>query len=126
MQHNRTKMSVVVDEYGIIDGIITIEDILEEFVGDIVSDVARGELPIVSPAGKDLEPVVEGTISIHELQESLSIYLPPSTDYSTLAGFLMQHLERIPVAGDTVDYGGRRFEVIEMAGNRIKAVKITV
>jgi len=126
MQHKRTKMSVVVDEYGTIDGIITIEDILEEFVGDIVGDMALRDLPIVSDSDKDLEPVVEGTISIHELQESMSIYLPPSTDYSTLAGFLMQRLERIPVEGDTVDYGGRSFEVTEMEGNRIKGVKITM
>ncbi|MDQ7784108.1 MAG: hemolysin family protein [Desulfomonilaceae bacterium] len=126
MQHNGTKMSVVVDEYGMTDGIITIQDILEEFVGDIFTETAGGNLPFLSLADTELEPVADGTISLHELQETLSIALPPSTDYSTLAGFLMHRLERIPVVGDTVDYGGRRFEVTEMVGNRIKAVKISV
>jgi len=124
MQHNRTQMSIVVDEYGMIDGIITIEDILEEFVGDIVSNVAQRALPIVSPDGDEQEREIEGTISLHELRESMSIYLPPSTDYSTLAGFLMQRLERIPAVGDSVDYEGRRFEVTEMDENRIKTVRI--
>ncbi len=124
MQRNHTQMSVVVDEYGIIDGIITIEDILEEFVGDIVSDVGWRDLPVHSSVAKHRQPVVDGTISLHELGESLSIYLPPSTDYSTLAGFLMQRLERIPAVGDTVDYEGWRFEVTEMEENRIKTVKI--
>ncbi|MEW6138710.1 MAG: hemolysin family protein [Thermodesulfobacteriota bacterium] len=124
MQRNHTQISVVVDEYGIIDGLITIEDILEEFVGEIVSDVSRRTLPIAPSTGREPEPVVEGTISLHELRESVSICLPPSTDYSTLAGFLMQSLGRIPTPGDSVDYEGWRFEVTEMDGNRIRKVRV--
>ena len=103
MQKHQTQMSVVVDEHGTIDGLITLEDILEEFVGDIESDRT---LRVASPPeGKDRkEPFVEGTISLHELSEDFSIALPRSSDYSTLAGFLLKKAGKIPSVGDYVDY----------------------
>lgn len=125
MQTNHTQMSVVVDEHGVVDGIITLEDILEEFLGEIESDVPFFTTPPVQFAYRGPEPVVEGTISLHELSELFSVSLPRSASYSTLAGFLLDKMGRIPNVGDSVEYEQWRFEVVGMAGNRIRKVRIT-
>lgn len=124
MQKNDTGMSVVVDEHGVIDGIVTLEDILEEFVGEI-----EGAVPCITsqriPSGeKASELQVEGTISLHQLRETCSISLPHSMHYSTLAGFLLEKLGKVPSVGNSLEHDRWRFQVIEMEGNRIKTVKI--
>ncbi|MEW6531920.1 MAG: hemolysin family protein [Thermodesulfobacteriota bacterium] len=124
MQKHQTQMSVVVDEHGTIDGLITLEDILEEFVGEIESDRSIRVASLLERGRSRGEPFVEGTISLHELRELFSIALPQTTDYSTLAGFLLQEAGKIPSVGDYVDYKQWRFEVVEMKGNRIKTVRI--
>ena len=124
MQKHQTQMSVVVDEHGTIDGLVTLEDILEEFVGEIESDRAIRASSLLDRAKTRGEPFVDGTISLHELKEFFSIALPQSTDYSTLAGFLLREAGKIPAVGDYVDYRQWRFEVVEMKGNRVKTVRI--
>lgn len=124
MQMNNTQITLVVDEHGVIDGVITLEDILEEFVGEIEgsAQIASFETMPTLRSGKAV--TVEGTISLHELKETLSISLPSSHYYSTLAGFLLEKLERIPVVGDSVAYERWNFQIVEMAEKRIKRVKI--
>lgn len=105
MRQNNTHLSVVVDEHGTIDGIITLEDILEELVGEIESATpfeAGGEIPqeIKDKLKSDL--AVDGLITLHELKVMHGISLPESPYYSTLAGFLFEKAERIPNPGDSV------------------------
>ncbi len=123
MQKNDEQMWVVVDEHGTIDGIITLEDVLEELTGEIESGVpARLEL-----GAHAVEPrtfMVDGLITLHELKEHYSISLPQSLYYSTLAGFMLDKLGKIPSAGEYVDFDNWRFEVVAMERNRIKEVRV--
>lgn len=123
MQRNDVQLSVVVDEHGIIDGIITLEDVLEELIGEIDSTFPRpvGYTPLPDPESGF---VVDGLITLHELRELHSIALPQSLYYSTLAGFVLDKMGRIPSAGDYVDYDEWRFQVVEMDGNRVKELRI--
>jgi putative hemolysin len=124
MQKNDVQLSVVVDEHGIIDGIITLEDILEELIGEIEGavDSSQEEEPV-----PDIRKgfVVDGLMTLHELNELHSISLPQSLYYSTLAGFVLDKMGKIPQAGEYVDHEGWRIEVLEMEGNRIKELKIS-
>jgi putative hemolysin len=117
-----------VDEHGTIDGIITLEDILEELVGEIESATpfeAGGEIPqeIKDKLKSDL--AVDGLITLHELKVMHGISLPESPYYSTLAGFLFEKAERIPNPGDLVPFDRWNFEILTMDANRIKKVRIS-
>lgn len=123
MQKNDEQMWVVVDEHGTIDGIITLEDVLEELTGEIESGIpARLELGTYPVELRGF--VVDGLITLHELKEHHSISLPQSLYYSTLAGFMLDKLGKIPSAGEYVDFDHWRFEVAEMERNRIKEVRV--
>ncbi len=124
MQLNNTKMTLVVDEHGVVDGIITLEDILEEFVGEIEGTAQFPSLQAVSPLQGSTEITVEGTISLHELKETLSISLPSSHYYSTLAGFLLEKMEKIPAVGDSIEFKRWRFEITDSTASHIKKVRI--
>jgi putative hemolysin len=123
MQKNDVQLSVVVDEHGIIDGIITLEDVLEELIGEIESEFSR-RLGYASLPDSERGFAVDGLITLHELRELHSIALPQSLYYSTLAGFVLDQMGRIPSAGDYVDYDEWRFQVVEMEGNRVKELRI--
>lgn len=123
MQKNDVQLSVVVDEHGIVDGVITLEDILEELIGELNREVPR-RLGYAPFPDSERGVVVDGLITLHELRELHSIALPQSLYYSTLAGFVLDKMGRIPSAGDYVDYDEWRFQVVEMEGNRIKELRI--
>src|SRR4030042_710890 len=123
MQKNDVQLSVVVDEHGIIDGIITLEDVLEELIGEIESEFPR-RLGYASLPDSERGFAVDGLITLHELKELHSIALPQSLYYSTLAGFVLDKMGRIPSAGDYVDHDEWRFQVVEMEGNRVKELRI--
>jgi putative hemolysin len=124
MQKNDEQMWVVVDEHGNVDGIITLEDVLEELTGDIESGVPM-RLDIGSRPGESEAFVVDGLITLHELKEHHSLSLPQSLYYSTLAGFILDKMGKIPASGDHVDYDNWRFEVAGMERNRIREVRVT-
>lgn len=123
MRANNTQLSVVVDEHGVVDGIITLEDVLEELVGEIESGTRMETVRI--PTRKDGAPlVVDGLTSLHELKDLYGVALPQSQYYSTLAGFVLDRIAKIPRPGDSFVYGQWRFEVLTMDRNRIKRVRI--
>ena len=121
MQKKRIHMALVVDEYGGVSGLVTIEDLLEEIVGEI-----RDEYDVESPVIQltDGTMLIDASISLKDLKEDYHIHLPESSEYETLAGFLMTTLQKIPQAGDVVVTEGKRISIVEMVGQRISKVKL--
>ncbi|MEW6215405.1 MAG: hemolysin family protein [Nitrospirota bacterium] len=121
MQKKRIHMALVIDEYGGVSGLVTLEDLLEEIVGEI-----RDEYDVESPVIQlgDGTYRIDAPISIRDLKEDYKIEIPESTEYETLSGFLLTALQRIPRIGDVVEIGGKRITVLEMVGQRIAKVKL--
>jgi CBS domain containing-hemolysin-like protein len=117
----RSHLAMVVDEFGTIVGMLTVEDVLEQIVGRIEDEhdekVARRDAQ-----NDDVE--LDGTARILDLESEYGIEIPPDAGFETLAGFLLFRLGDIPRAGAIVEYQGRRFTILEMDRNRIARVRI--
>lgn len=116
-------VALVVDEYGTIQGLITVNDIMAAIVGDIASFNESEEKPIVQR--EDGSWLIDGSITIDDFTEYFLIEALPNegdVEYHTLGGFIMMYLGRIPVTGDHFHWGKYRFEIIDMDGNRIDKV----
>ena len=122
-KQRKRHLAVVVDEFGSTAGVITAEDILEQLVGEIEDefDVAPAQPPSLEEAST---LVLEGAVSIRDLEAQYELVLPHDAGFETLAGFVLARLQRIPAAGEGFDYEGHRFVVVEMEGHRIAKVKI--
>jgi len=120
-REEHTHLALVVDEYGTIAGLVTLEDVLEQVFGEIADehDVAR---PLQSSVTGQLE--VEGTIPIRDLETVFGVALPPEAGFETLAGFILFQLGYIPKEGEAIVRDGRRFTVASMERNRISRVVI--
>jgi magnesium and cobalt exporter, CNNM family len=117
-------MAIVVDEYGAMEGIVTLEDLLEEIVGEIEDEF---DLPDESIERIDEDTIrIDGTFPIDDFNEEFGTSLPIE-DYHSMGGFVFGLLGRAPELGDTVEYDGMHFEVVEVDGSRITrlAVKFT-
>ena len=122
MQSNRHHMAVVVDEYGGTAGLVTLEDLLEEVVGEIVDEFDREE-PLAQPLlGGGLR--VHGRMPVDELNGLLGEILPDG-DWDTVGGLLFDALGHVPDVGESVDMVGRRFSVEQVVGRRITRVRIS-
>src|SRR2546426_4163827 len=121
-KERRRHLAVVVDEFGSTAGVITVEDILEQLVGNIEDefDVAPPEPALEGESAL----VLEGAVNIRDLEAEHSIALPRDAGFGTLAGFIMARLQRIPNLGESFEYEGHRYTVVEMEGHRIAKVKI--
>jgi len=109
-------MAIVVDEYGEMEGIVTLEDLLEEIVGDIEDEF---DLPDESIEQVDEDTIrIDGTFPIDDFNERFHTDLP-AEDYHTVAGFVFGLLGRAPEVGDDVSHDGMRFDVLEVEGSRI-------
>ena len=118
----RTKqhMAIVVDEYGAMEGIVTLEDVLEEIVGEIEDEY---DLPDESVERLDERTIlIGGTFPIDDFNEQFGTGLPDE-DYHTVAGFVFGQLGRAPEEGDEVVWDGVRFEVVEVEGSRIERLQ---
>jgi putative hemolysin len=118
---NRTHMAIVVDEFGTISGLVTMEDALEQVFGEIEDE--HDELRLKPPAEADVLEL-DGATSIRDLHTQFGIELPGDAGFETLAGFLLYQLGEIPKTGDVLEIPGRRFTIVEMDRNRIACVKI--
>jgi putative hemolysin len=115
-------MSIVVDEYGEMEGIVTLEDLLEEIVGEIEDEF---DLPDESIEQVDEDTIkIDGTFPIDDFNERFRADLP-GEDYHTVAGFVFGLLGRAPEVGDDVSHDGMRFDVIEVDGSRIEKLAVT-
>lgn len=120
LQTERGQLALVVDEHGTISGIITVEDLLEEIVGEIYDEFDRDLQPIALQA--DGSVVLPGSFPVHDLPD-VGIVVPPG-DYATVAGVVLYHLGRIPTSGDQVLVPNYRAEVLEMDGLTIERVRL--
>ena len=114
-------MALVVDEFGTIVGLVTLEDVLEQIFGEIGDEHdAKRPAPLIAATLMDLD----GSTSIRDLDSQYGIQLPGDAGFETLAGFLLYQLRYIPREGERVEYGARRFTVLAMDRNRIAQVRI--
>jgi putative hemolysin len=121
MRANRVHLAIVVDEYGGTAGIVTIEDMLEEIVGEIEDEYDREE-PTIEKVD-DTEVIVDARVSIDDLNELLGLNIE-GEDFDTVGGFVYHELGRIPLAGDEVEADGLRMKVLSVLGRRIKKIRV--
>jgi putative hemolysin len=122
LQKRRTHMALVIDEHGSLVGLVTLEDLLEEIVGEIQDEYDWEERPVERL--RDGSLVVDGTLSAADLRATFQIPIPESTEFETVAGFLLESLGHVPRGGEFVDLGGHRLTVVDVEKNRISKVKI--
>ncbi|HEU0293680.1 MAG TPA: hemolysin family protein [Anaerolineales bacterium] len=125
LRQDKCPVALVVDEYGTIDGMVTLTDVLEAIVGDIPALDIDGEPEAVQR--EDGSWLLDGLMSTDELQMLLDLdELPEDSDeYDTLGGFLMAQLGRVPTVGDKFEWHDLRFEVMDMDGHRVDKVLVT-
>jgi putative hemolysin len=115
-------LAIVIDEYGAMEGIVTLEDVLEEIVGEIEDEF---DLPDESVERIDEETIrIDGTFPIDDFNEQFHVDLPKE-DYHTIAGFVFGQLGRAAEVGDEVEHDSLRFEVDEVEGSRIQKLRVT-
>ena len=122
MQATATHMAIVVDEYGDVDGLVTMEDLLEEIVGEIADEYDREE-PQVQPVNEHTL-LVNGKFPVDELSDLLQVDLPNS-EWDTVGGLMAGLLGQVPKRGQEVDFLGLRFRADRVQGKRIKKVVVT-
>ncbi len=119
-RHGDSHIAMVVDEFGTIAGMLTVEDVLEQIVGKIEDEHDEKKREVGE--ADDIE--LEGATRIRDLESEYGIEIPSDGGFETLAGFLLYRLGEIPHTGEAVDYQGRRYTVLEMERNRIARVRV--
>jgi putative hemolysin len=122
-KQRKRHLAVVVDEFGSTAGVVTVEDVLEQIVGEIEDefDIAPPQQALVEG---EIAVVLEGSVSIRDLESQYQLSLPRDSGFETLAGFILARLQRIPRQGESFEYEGHRYTVQEIEGHRIAKVKI--
>lgn len=122
LQKRRTHMAIVIDEHGSVTGLVTLEDLLEEIVGEIQDEYDWEERPVERL--RDGSLVVEGTVSASELRERFQVPIPESTEFQTVAGYMLDRLGTVPKGGEVVEAGDYRLTIVDVERHRISKVKI--
>jgi len=122
MRENRLHLVIVIDEFGTTEGLITMEDMIEEIVGEILEDEEEEPIEFVD----DETILVNGEVNIDEVNEVLDIDLPEGEEFETIAGFIFNRAGRLVEEGEQIDYDGTELRVEEVDNTRIKQARITV
>jgi putative hemolysin len=119
-RESKRDLMLVVDEFGVVQGLLTLADILEEIVGEFEGEPQATQR-------QDGSWLLDGMLSNDDFKELFNLRrLPDEEEYETLGGFVLLHLRRIPKAADQFEWSGMRFEVMDMDGNRVDKVLVTV
>ena len=113
--------AIVVDEYGGVDGLVTLEDLLEEIVGEIEQENEPPETPIVSLSSS--EAIVEGQVPLDEVNDALGLDLE-GDGFETLGGFVLHRLGKVPTPGESFESDGLAVEVLSLDGRRVRRVRV--
>jgi CBS domain containing-hemolysin-like protein len=122
-RHQKVHIAIVLDEYGGTAGLVTIEDILEELVGEIADEHETAEPAMFRKTGENFAEA-DARLTITDLNRQMGLHVPTEAGYETLAGYLMNSLGRIPEKGTTVEIDGTRFTVLDAEPQKIKRVQI--
>jgi putative hemolysin len=122
LQRRRTQMAIVINEYGSVEGLVTMEDLVEEIVGEIQDEYDTEERPVERL--KDGSLAIDASLSVRDLREDYGLAIPESSEYETLGGFVMAQLQDMPRVGEIIQHGEHRFTIVDMEGRRIVKVKV--
>ena len=118
----KTNIAIAVDEWGGTSGLITLEDVVEEVMGELQDPYDEEEYHISKKDDNIL--IIDGAIKIYDLEENIEIEFPDNREYDTLAGFILSELGNIPIEGEMVEYNNFVFKVVNIESNRIDKIEI--
>jgi putative hemolysin len=123
LQRRHLAMALVVNEFGEVEGVVTLEDLVEEIVGEIRDEYDREERGPVERL-PDGSMVIQGSAMLKDLRADFQLPFEESPDYHTLAGFMLQRLKRIPRGGEWAEENGYKLTIVDMEGRRIVKIKV--
>ena len=122
LQRRRIQMAIVINEYGSVEGLVTMEDLVEEIVGEIQDEYDIEERPVERL--KDGSLVVDASLFVRDLRNDYGLPIPESANYETLGGFVLAQLQDMPKGGEIIQYGDYKFTIVDMDGRRIAKLKV--
>jgi putative hemolysin len=122
MQRRRIHMAIVVNEYGSVEGLVTLEDLIEEIVGEIQDEYDTEEKPVERL--KDGSILVDASMPVKDLVSEYGLQIPPSSDYETLGGFITYQIQGLPRGGEVFYHGDYKFTVVDLGDRRVSKVKV--
>jgi len=125
MQKQKQKLAIVVDEYGGFSGMVAVEDIIEEVLGDLKDEIDDSEAETEIQEIEQNIYMISATTQLDDVAEMLSITFPEDRDYDSVGGFIYFNLGTIPNQGEIVHYNHFTFEVVSIVKNRIEKIKVT-
>jgi len=122
LQRRRMHMAIVINEYGGVEGMVTMEDIIEEIVGEIEDEYDYEDRPV--KILKDGSMVIDASLPIRDLIDQHNLAIEESEEYETLAGLVLSLLQKMPRGGEIVKYGDYKLTIVDIEGKRISKVKL--
>jgi putative hemolysin len=124
LRSRHSGMAMVVDEFGSILGLVTLEDVLEQLVGEIHDEFDVVQRPLMVGQGLDSAMIFDASLGLRDIESQYNIVLPEDPAYATVGGFVLAQLGFIPQGGESFDFNNYRFTVMEMDRRRVARVKI--
>ena len=118
----KTSIAIVVDEWGGTSGLVTVEDVVEEVMGEFVDPYDNEKAQILNVSTNIY--LIDASINIYDVEEEFEIKFPDDRDYDTLGGFIFDELNEIPNGGEVVSYLGYKLTVEKIDGNRIDKIRL--
>ena len=121
---DKKSIAVVVDEFGGISGMITIEDIIEEIFGEIEDEHDTSEL--IEKKISDEEFIFSGRLEIDHINETYGLNIPESEEYETIAGFIIHHLENIPKLNERIEIEGFEIKTLKVSNTKVELIHLKI